>query len=174
MDKRITNMTTEIRNTDTLVNALTELNELLQRQPEAISGLLVDLLGQSNAQKFTKNTYQALQWLAARLQEMTDAAEALDSVAALAEIVVELFRFLGEGIQAMTSDYDPDLNLPGLTELTNLFQSSDSASNVLEAMEWLPDPDTIALLQQHTNNLIVPPAGGLYLIMENIESNLIT
>ena len=107
-------MTTKTRNINTLVDALTELNELLQGQPDTVSGLLIELLGQANAQKLITNTYEVLQWLSVRLQEMTDAAEALDSVAALAEIVIEFFRFLGEGIQAMASAYGPEADLPRL------------------------------------------------------------
>lgn len=166
-------MTAETQNTDTLIEALTELNTLLQGQPGEVSTLLTELLGQANAQKFIVNTYEVLQWLAVRLQEMTGAAEALDSITALTEIVIEFFRFLSEGIQAMTSNYNDEIDVPGLAELTSLFQSGDSTAGILEAMEWLPDPETIVLLQQHTNNLIAPPTGGLYLLMENIESNLV-
>ena len=163
-------MNIETQNIDTLTDALAELDELLKVQPEAISRLLVDLLGQANAYQLTLNTYNVLQWLSERLQEITDAAEAFDVLVALTEIAVDFFRFLSEGIQAMTSHYDPSIDIPGLDELRGLFQSGGSVADVLEALGWLPDPVTTALLQQQIQNLVAPPTGGLYLVMENITA----
>ena len=158
-------MSIQRRNIDTLNDALTELDDVLKDQPMEMAEILTDLLGRNAAKSVIGRSQEVIQWLADRLNELADGAEVLDVLSALTEVVLDLFRFFKEALTIENSE------IPGLNELARLFPSGGDVDQIEKALEWLPDPTVLQLLQQHVSALVDAPDGGLYQITQYLESN---
>lgn len=156
-------MTDAIRPIDTLNSALEELNELLREQPAEVAATFSELLGHPTTRQIIERSTAIVQWLSDRLAELADGAEVLDVLAALAEVVLDMFRFFKEALSA------DNTAIPGLTELAALFPAGKDIDQVQNALDWLPDPNKLRSIQQHVDALVNASDGGLRQVMRNLE-----